>query len=142
VAIVAIDDAGQVLLVRQHRRAVRQSVLELPAGIREKDEAGPAAAQRELGEEAGMQAALLERLTEFFTSPGFTDEVLEVYLATGLSATMQHADAGEKIDEMVRMPLEEAFRLCSSGEIRDSKTIIGIALARERQKVRASTGPT
>jgi ADP-ribose pyrophosphatase len=137
VAIVAVDESDQVLLVRQRRPAVGQSVLEVPAGIRDQGEAGPAAAQRELGEEAGLEAALLERLTEFYTSPGFTDEVLEVYLATGLSANLElHADAGEKIDETVRLPLEEAFRLCSTGEIRDSKTIVGIALARERLRGR------
>jgi ADP-ribose pyrophosphatase len=133
VAIAAVDDEGHLLLVRQPRPAVGQSVLELPAGILDEGEAGPEAAQRELGEEAGLQASRLQRLTEFYTSPGFTDEVLEVYLATGLSASLEHQlDAGESIEEAIRMPLDEAYRMCVSGEIRDSKTIIGITLARER----------
>jgi ADP-ribose pyrophosphatase len=133
VAIAAVEEGGEVWLVRQSRPAVGQTVLELPAGIVGRDEAGPAAAQRELGEEVGLRAELLERLTDYYSSPGFTNEVLEVYLATGLApAADHHADPGESIDEAIRIPLEEAFRMCVTGEIRDSKTIIGIALARER----------
>ena len=133
VTIAAVEESGSVWLVRQARPAVGRTVLELPAGIVAPGEAGLAAAQRELAEEIGLQASSLEKPTEFYTSPGFTNEVLEMYLATGLSqASGHHLDAEESIDEAITLPLEEAYRKCLSGEIKDSKTIIGIALARER----------
>jgi ADP-ribose pyrophosphatase len=138
VAIAAVDDEGRVLLVRQMRKAVGRALLELPAGLRDGDESGPATAQRELGEETGLEASLLERLAEVYTSPGFTDEVLEIYFASGLAPVLErHADPGESIDEVVTMPLEDAYALCISGEINDAKTIVGLTLARERLRAKS-----
>jgi ADP-ribose pyrophosphatase len=125
VAIVALDSQGDVLLVRQYRLPAQQSLLEIPAGGVDPGESPEEAAQRELQEETGQRAGRLERLGSFFSSPGYCDEYMHLYLATGLEPSALAADADESI-EVVRLPLDEALRLIERGEIRDVKTIVGL----------------
>jgi len=125
VAIVALDGRGNVLLVRQYRLPVRQSLLEIPAGGVDPGESAEEAAQRELQEETGQRAGRLERLCSFFASPGYCDEHMDLYLATALEPSTLAADADESI-EVVRLPLSEALRLIERGEICDAKTIVGL----------------
>jgi ADP-ribose pyrophosphatase len=106
-------------------------LLEAPAGTLEKGEAPEIGAARELEEELGFVAAHLEKLTEFFVSPGFCEEKMWVYLATGLSETTQNLDDDEII-EVVRIDFSEALEMITSGEIQDAKTIIGLILAAPR----------
>jgi ADP-ribose pyrophosphatase len=133
VAIVALDGQGNVLLVRQYRLPVKQSLLEIPAGGVDPGESAEEAAQRELQEETGQRAGRLERLRGFFASPGYCDEHMDLYLATGLEASALAADADESI-EVVRLPLSEALQLIDRGEICDAKTIVGLWAAAKRQK--------
>jgi len=134
VAIVALDGRGNVLLVRQYRLPVQQSLLEIPAGGVDPGESAEEAAQRELQEETGQRAGRLERLCSFFASPGYCDEYMHLYLATGLEASALAADADESI-EVVRLPLSEALQLIDRGEICDAKTIIGLCVTARYQKL-------
>jgi len=134
VAIVALDGRGDVLLVRQYRLPVQQSLLEIPAGGVDSGESAEEAAQRELQEETGQRAGRLERLCTFFASPGYCDECMHLYLATALEPSALAADADESI-EVVRLPLDEALRLIERGEIRDAKTIIGLWAVARHQKM-------
>ena len=134
VAIVALDGRGNVLLVRQFRLPVKQSLLEIPAGGVDSGESAEEAAQRELQEETGQRAGRLERLASFFASPGYCDEYMHLYLATELEPSALAADADESI-EVVRLPLDEALRLLERGEIPDAKTIVGLWAAARHQKM-------
>ncbi len=128
VAIVPLDEAGRVLLVRQYRLPAGQVLLEVPAGGVEPDESVEGAVQRELREETGRRAASLRRLGGFFVSPGYCTEFIHVFLATGLSESPAEADADEQI-ALVRLTLADALRLVESGEVRDAKSIIGLLWA-------------
>lgn len=128
-AVVAVDGAGQVTLVRQYRTPIGQCTWEIPAGKLDTPQEDPfSAAQRELEEETGLQARHWQKLTAMYTTPGFCNEQISIYLATGLSQHPAHPDPDEFL-QLTRLPLEEAVALCASGEIRDSKTIVGLMLA-------------
>jgi len=130
VILPAFDD-DTVGFVRQYRHPAVKYLLELPAGTlndRERPEAGAA---RELEEELGMVAGRLEKLAEFFVSPGFCEEKMWIYLATDLVPTAQKLEDDELI-EIVRLPIERALQMISNGEIEDAKTIIGLLLAAPR----------
>ena len=130
-AIVPVDDQGIVTLVRQHRVAIGQCTWEIPAGKLDSPSEDPfAAAKRELEEETGLQAAEWRKLTSIYTTPGFCNEQIAIYLATGLSQRNAHPDEDEFLG-LTKMPLSEAVSLCMSGEFRDSKTVIGLLMAQQ-----------
>ena len=126
---VFADDT--VALVRQYRHPAVRYLLEAPAGTLEKGEVPEQGAARELEEELGLIAGNLEKLTEFFVSPGFCEEKMWVYLATELAETRQRLEDDEII-EVVRVPFSEALEMITDGEIQDAKTIIGLMLAAPR----------
>jgi len=130
VAVVAHDDE-HVWLVRQPREATGlPDLLELPAGKYDVDDEPPLeTAKRELAEEIGRAAEHWEHVKAFFTSPGFTDERVDVYLATGLSEAEAEAEEEERI-EIVAWPLARLDDAIDETE--DSKTLIGLLLLRER----------
>lgn len=129
--VVAVFDDGTIALVRQYRQPAVRYVLELPAGRLAPPERPEACAARELEEEVGVRAGRLEKLTEFFTTPGFCEEKLWIYLATDLTETAQNLEDDEFV-EIVRVSLSRAFEMIADGEIEDSKTIIGLMLAAPR----------
>ena len=129
--IVPVFDDGTVALVKQYRHPAVRYLLEVPAGTLAKGERPDAGAARELKEELGLVAAQLEKLSEFFVSPGFCEEKMWVYLATELSEGEQALEDDE-ILEVVRLPIVEALEMITSGEIQDAKTIIGLMLAAPR----------
>jgi ADP-ribose pyrophosphatase len=124
-AVVAIDAEGQVLLVRQLRPAVGANLLELPAGLVDPGEEPIDCARRELAEETGFAADSMEPLIRFYTSPGFTTELIHVFIATGLRESSVEGDEEEDI-ELVRMPLARAIDLVLNGELSDAKTVAGL----------------
>jgi ADP-ribose pyrophosphatase len=130
VGIVA-HDAEFVYLVRQPREAVEDdALLELPAGMLDvEEESEQACAERELAEEVGLRAARWRRMRSIFTSPGWADERLTLFEATGLSAAEAEADDEEEI-EIVRLPLAEIDSALE--RIEDAKTVIGLLLLSER----------
>src|SRR5829696_5356255 len=105
--IVPVFDDGTVALVRQYRHPVVRYLLEAPAGTLAKGERPEIGAARELQEELGLRAARLDKLSEFFVSPGFLEEKMWVYLATGLSEGKQLLDDDELL-EIVRLPIPDA----------------------------------
>ena len=129
--IVPVFDDGTVALVRQYRHPAVRYLLEVPAGTLAKGERPEAGAARELKEELGLVAARLEKLSEFFVSPGFCEEKMWVYLATELSEGKQSLEEDEILD-VVRLPIADALEMITSGEIQDAKTIIGLMLAAPR----------
>lgn len=129
--IVPVHDDGTVVLVRQYRHPAVRYLLEIPAGTLGDGERPEVGAARELQEELGLTAARLEKLSEFFVSPGFLEEKMWVFLATDLSEGKQLLDEDEILD-VVRLPIAEALEMITSGEIQDAKTIIGLMLAAPR----------
>ena len=119
---------GRVGLVRQYRHPARRELLEIPAGRIEAGETPAECASREIADEIGARAGRLEKLAEFYSTPGFCEEKLFIFLATDLAPAPQHLDADEVL-EVVRLPLAEAVRLAAAGEIEDAKTIIALLLA-------------
>ena len=139
-AIVPVDEEGRVTLVRQHRVAVDKFTWEIPAGKLDSPQEDPfLAAQRELEEETGLQAAHWRLLTRIDTTPGFCNERIAIYLATGLSQHPAHPDADEFLGR-TRMPLSQAVSLCMSGEFQDGKTVVGLLMA--WQALRAADAPS
>lgn len=114
---------GTVALVRQWRYAINRYSLEIAAGRIEAGQTPEEAAARELEEEVGFRAKELRKVSEFLVAPGYCEERIYTYLATGLEKCEQHLDDDEEI-EVVRMPFEEALALVQSGEIDDAKSII------------------
>ncbi len=134
VSVVPVLDGGrEVLLVRQYRAAVDKVLLEIPAGKRDVDGEPPEiTARRELEEEVGMRAGSLRKLAEFYNSPGFCDELSQVFLATGLEKAEVTAHGVEEEHMTIEtVALADVPRLISSGELVDAKSIIGLTLARE-----------
>jgi ADP-ribose pyrophosphatase len=129
--MIPVHDDGTVVLVRQYRHPAVRYLLEAPAGTLAEGERPEAGAARELQEELGLTAARLEKLAEFFVSPGFLEEKMWVFLATDFTEGKQNLDEDEFLD-IVRLPLAEALEMITSGEIQDAKTIIGLMLAAPR----------
>lgn len=129
--IVPVFDDGTVALVRQYRHPVVRYLLEAPAGTLADGERPEVGAERELQEELGLIAGNMEKLSEFFVSPGFCEEKMWVYLATELVQGQQQLEEDELLD-VVRLPISEALEMITSGEIQDAKTIIGLMLAAPR----------
>jgi ADP-ribose diphosphatase len=130
-AIVAVYDDMSVALVRQYRHAVVRYLLEIPAGTLSSPEPPEEGAARELEEELGVVAGRMEKLSEFFVSPGFVEEKMWVYLATDLTETAQRLEEDELLD-IVRVPFTRALEMIADGELEDAKTIIGLTMAAAR----------
>lgn len=130
VAILAITEDNKIILVKQYRKAVEKAILELPAGKIEINEEPGETAKRELKEETGYIANKIEYVLEFYTSPGFTNEKISIFLATDLIKGETDLDDGEFI-ENIEIPIDDLIKMTNKGEILDSKTIIGIGLAKK-----------
>jgi ADP-ribose pyrophosphatase len=115
----------EVLLIRQFRHAAERYVWEIPAGRLEPGEAPEACARRELEEEAGVTAGELRRLTTIYTTPGFTDERIHLFLASGLGEGTERREADEFL-EVHRMPWSRVLRLIEQGEVEDGKTLVAL----------------
>jgi ADP-ribose pyrophosphatase len=125
VVILAENGAGEILMVNQFRYPAGEVILELPAGIVERGEDCAAAAERELREETGWKPGKMIKISEFYTSPGFSDEVLEMYYATELSWDKLPEDDDEFIVSFFLSP-KDARRRAETGLIKDSKSLFGV----------------
>lgn len=126
-AVVPLKEDGRVVLIRQLRHAAGGFIYEIPAGKLDPQEDPRVCAARELEEEVGYCAGHLELLTSIWTAPGFTDEVIHIYLGTHLEVGKQNLDQDEVL-EIVEWPLEVAMAKILDGTIRDAKTIIGLQM--------------
>lgn len=132
VAVVALDDDGQVVLIHQYRHPLGRRLWELPAGLLDSPDEDPVeGARRELAEEVGLAAEEWSTLVDVAASPGFTDEVLRVFLARGLSPVDRDLQGDEEADLVIhRFPLDEAVRMAMAGEIVNSSTVGGLLAAK------------
>ncbi len=124
-AVVPMKDEGTVVLIHQFRYAAGGFIYEIPAGTLHQGEDPLACAARELEEEVGYRATSWEHLTSILPAPGYTDEVIHIYQATGLTKSTQKLDHDEVL-EIVEMPIQKAIAHIRDGTIRDGKTIIGL----------------
>lgn len=129
VGIIPVTEDDSIILVKQYRKAVERFLLEIPAGKLELNEEPRETAQRELKEETGYEAGRMEYLLEFYTSPGFTNEKIYLFLATDLIEGEANPDSGEFI-EYEKHKIDDLIKMVERGEIKDSKTIIGINFAK------------
>lgn len=127
VAILPIDKEGKILFVKQFRKAVEEELLEIPAGKMEAGEDPEKCALRELEEETGFLASQLIFISTIYTSPGFSNEVIHIYLAKDLIVGKRNLDEDEFID-LYKYNFIEALNLIKSGKIKDAKTIAAILL--------------
>ncbi len=118
----------QLLLIRQYRYAAERFIYEIPAGRLDPGETPLACATRELLEETGCTAARVEPLITIYTTPGFTDEKIHLFMATGLSMGESKLEADEFI-EVVTRPMSEVLQLIERGEVVDGKTLVAILYA-------------
>jgi ADP-ribose pyrophosphatase len=130
-AVVAVDEAGRVCLLRQFRHAAGGWIDELPAGKLDGGEPPIDCARRELAEEAGVTARQWDRLGEYLSSPGVFTEVVHVFLARGLEPVVAQPEEHE-VFEARWLPFEEAADQAARGELRDGKSLVGLMWARER----------
>lgn len=125
VGVVPLLPGRRVVMVRQYRHPVREVTLELPAGKLDPRESPLACVKRELREETGYTARRIKPLIDYWPTPAFANEVLHLYVAEGLKAGKMDTDEDEFL-ECVTLPLRKALDLVRRGEIRDSKTVIGL----------------
>lgn len=124
-AVVPIRDDGKIIMVRQYRYPLGKEVLEIPAGKLDSGETPQQCVIRELAEETGYQAAEITHLSSIYTTPGFTNEVIHLYVARQLTATKQHLDEDEFLAVEAYTPAE-LKALLQSGELADAKTVLAL----------------
>ncbi|MEH7414812.1 NUDIX hydrolase [Neobacillus drentensis] len=137
VAIIAVTHENKVVMVEQYRKALERTIVEIPAGKLEKGEEPEICARRELEEETGYECSSLELLTSFYTSPGFADEIVHVYVAKGLTKKEDAAALDE--DEFVNLEeltLEEALGYVKEQKIFDAKTIFAVQYLQLQEALR------
>lgn len=125
VSVLAEDNEGKILLIKQYRYPIDEIIYEIPAGKLEKNEKPEECAQRELREETGYKAAEFKKLFEFFPTPGYSTEKIYIYQAKNLEFVGKDLEEGEYI-ELVPKTKEQLKELFKSGKIKDSKTLIAV----------------
>lgn len=131
VAVIPVTNEGKIILVRQYRKALERTLVEIPAGRIEPDEDPMLTATRELEEETGLGTKDIAYLQSFATSPGFADEIIHLYVAKGLYPIEEPAAGDEdEFIERLEITIEEAEEMVGSGEIYDAKTSFAILYAK------------
>jgi ADP-ribose pyrophosphatase len=130
VTVLPVDENGYTYCVRQFRYPIGASLLEAPAGKLERGEDHRLAAARELSEETGITAAEFIYLGKIFTSPGFSQEALHIYLARGLDFGSAHPDENELLD-VERIHLDRLLEMVMAGKIEDAKTVVAVLKAKQ-----------
>jgi ADP-ribose pyrophosphatase len=131
VAVVALDDAGNIILVKQYRSAAAEMLLEIPAGGLEPGETPKEAATREMQEEVGLIPENLIELGYFWVAGSYDTEKITIFMADQFKASSLASDPDEQI-EVIRMPFADALEMTKSNVITDAKTLIGLNWAAER----------
>ena len=129
VSIVPVDEDGQIYFVRQYRHAAQMDLLELPAGTLEPGEPPEEAALREIREEIGMAAQNIQEIGSFYLAPGYSTELMHVFLARGLTHDPLDPDADEYLS-VEKLPVAAALRLAEGGQMQDAKSMAALFLAR------------
>ena len=135
VIMLPIDEAGNLLFVRQYRHAAGSELLELPAGTRDENESYESCAAREMREETGLAAGILEKVGEFYLAPGYSTEFMMVYIARDLTPDPLPTDADEFL-QLERIPVKRALQMAEEGQVPDAKSLAALFLAGPRLKAR------
>lgn len=130
VAVVPVNDKNEVILVKQYRYPIEKILIEIPAGKIDSGESVLKCAERELHEEAGVVNGTLTRLATIFTSPGFSDEKMDIFIATDFEEKENNPGHDEFL-HIFKAGINECLEMINNGEICDAKSIIGIMLARD-----------
>jgi ADP-ribose pyrophosphatase len=130
VSLVPVDENGQMYFVRQYRHAAGIDLLELPAGTLEPGEPPEEAARREIREEIGMAAQNMLEIGSFYLAPGYSTELMHVFLATGLTDDPLDPDADEYLS-VEKLPVAEALQLAENGQMQDAKSLAALLLAKK-----------
>lgn len=125
VAIIPIVDKDRIFLVKQFRKPIERELIELPAGKLEGEENPEECAIRELEEEIGYKAGKIKNLITIYTSPGFANEIIHIYVAWDLKKTKVNRDEDEFMD-IIEVNFQEVIKMIHDGQIMDAKTIAGI----------------
>ncbi|WLR49657.1 NUDIX hydrolase [Bacillus tianshenii] len=134
VAIIAVTPEDKIVMVRQYRKALEKTIVEIPAGKLEKDEAPIQTAERELEEETGYKCCALQYITSFYTSPGFADELVHLYFTDQLEKLEESAGTDEdEFVEVVEVTIDEAFQLIREKQIYDAKTAYAVQYMQLKQ---------
>ncbi|MHB1346225.1 MAG: NUDIX domain-containing protein [Candidatus Humimicrobiaceae bacterium] len=133
VAVVPLTSGNEIILIRQYRYPVEEVLIEIPAGKLDKNEDPLDCAKRELQEEVGAVGGSFTHLTSFHTTPGFSNEFLHLYLATGFEKKENNPDEDEFL-QILSIPIKECVDWVFEGKIKDAKSIIGILMANEYMK--------
>jgi len=131
VTLLPLDEANNIWFVRQYRHPARQVLLELPAGTLNPGEQPALAANRELQEEIGMRAGRLEELASFYLAPGYSSELMHVFLAQELTASALAPDEDEFLD-IEKVPATDVMTLVLDGALHDAKSVATLLLAARR----------
>ncbi|KIL33329.1 ADP-ribose pyrophosphatase [Bacillus subtilis] len=138
VAVLAVTDEGKIIMVKQFRKPLERTIVEIPAGKLEKGEDPEYTALRELEEETGYTAKKLTKITAFYTSPGFADEIVHVFLAEELSVLEEKRELDEdEFVEVMEVTLEDALKLVESREVYDAKTAYAIQYLQLKEALQA-----
>lgn len=129
-AVVPLLSDESVILIKQYRYCIGDTIWEIPAGRLEPDENPLDCAKRELVEEVGFKATNVQKLTEIYSAPGYCNEVIYIFLATELVPDKQKLEDDEII-KVVKLPFAKAIEKVKTGEITDAKTVVGLLLAKE-----------
>ncbi|MEC1749905.1 MULTISPECIES: ADP-ribose pyrophosphatase [Bacillus] len=139
VAVLAVTDEGKIIMVKQFRKPLERTIVEIPAGKLEKGEEPEYTALRELEEETGYTAKKLTKMTAFYTSPGFADEIVHVFLAEELAVLEEKRELDEdEFVEVMEVTLEDALKLVESREVYDAKTAYAIQYLQLKEALQAS----
>ncbi len=129
VTILPVDEQGHIWFIHQYRHPAGVYLMELPAGVLEENEAPESGAQRETQEEIGMLPGRLVKIGEFFLAPGYSTEYMHVFLAMELKPDPRQQDEDEFL-RIEKVPIEQAFKLAETGQIRDAKSLAALLVAR------------
>lgn len=132
-AVVPVDSDGNIIMVRQYRKPVEQVLIEVPAGKLDGDEDPLDCAKRELSEETGYTAKNYKFLTSIYVAAAYNTERIFIYLATDLEKGEAHADEGEFV-EACKYSLDDLLEMINQDELRDTKSVVGLLLAKEQLK--------
>lgn len=135
VVVLPLLPDDRICLIRSHRLTIGKTIPELPAGTREPDEPPLETARRELEEETGYRTAHVEKLAEFYTSPGILDEKMHAYVATELTPGPPRREPNEQIENLV-VSWDEALAMIARGEIEDAKTLATLLLYERQRRVK------
>jgi len=129
VAILALDEENNLVLVKQHRQPAGEILLEIPAGKLEAGEDPMECAKREMSEETGLEGASWQELFAFYPSPGFCDEIIYLFKVEDLNKTVAPVTDPEEKISVIKLPLKDVKAMIMNGEIKDGKTIIAMQYA-------------